>query len=198
MLKIKWNIVQYTFYYLNKCLLGSHNLVSKRTFTKMNKQVELLSKWIYTTLGLITPVSTTFPALFKTLFNFYTSNTPKCAYVLPFFSMYVSKSRSIFQWNCIYRFFFLTSYYRFPIDWRTPFGYTIAFIFQFFGAWYICLTASNFIIILAATCWILATFIKETSNNLRVLNVCETSDVGRSKVKKCFCDIIQAYANIRQ
>lgn len=88
--------------------------------------------------------------------------------------------------------------YRLPFDWQTPFGYIFAFLSQLIATFFVCLSGATVLITSITVCWMLVVFIKDITNDLHVLNICEASNGMQLSMKKQFGDIIQLYGDVRQ
>lgn len=87
---------------------------------------------------------------------------------------------------------------RWPFDWKTPFGFLIAFTVQFVAD--ICIqiwlipTAGLFI----GVCWLSIAFAGDIASDVRLLNVGKTANHNQIKWTEGFCKIIQRYGDARQ
>lgn len=84
-------------------------------------------------------------------------------------------------------------------EWKTPFGYLLAFIFQGGGNMCIAWTYAQFTSFAFGSCWLFIFMAKDITRDLDAFN----ADVKKSKGKQAelmgrFCDGIQMFSDAKQ
>lgn len=89
--------------------------------------------------------------------------------------------------------------YRFPFNWKTPFGYAIALL-----SLCACSFASPFsgcgtVLFMIGSCWLTVTFIKDIKNDLSRLNANDmTSNTTYGQLKRQFRECIREFSTIKE
>lgn len=105
-------------------------------------------------------------------------------------------SKKIRIWKIWISFFLLLI--RLPFNWRTPFGYLIAFFVQNTGAFAVILSSSTVLSFLIGSCWLLFTIIRDIYKDLKYLKC-------KKKLRRCdrnlkinFYHIVKLYLDTKQ
>lgn len=85
-----------------------------------------------------------------------------------------------------------------PVDWRTPYGYVIAFMVEVFGSFYATYIVVPYLCLAISSLSIINAFIKDIANDLPMLNVTKASDKNHKKINERFCDIVQRFSNAKE
>lgn len=87
---------------------------------------------------------------------------------------------------------------RLPFNWRTPFGYLIAQLSIAIS--YISILACLILTLCfyVSSCWLFATFAKDITNDLDLLNAFGASDRSHSKLQEHLSNIIQSHIDVKQ
>lgn len=90
---------------------------------------------------------------------------------------------------------------RWPFDWKTPFGYALAWIAQGAGLASIMITVTLIIGIIFGSCWLFIAIAEDITNDMTAFNrTVETSKYKnyRAEMIERFCDVIQNYTEAKQ
>lgn len=94
--------------------------------------------------------------------------------------------------NC----FFITR--RMPFDWKTPFGYLVAFIIETTGGYCISYTITCYISFLLASCWMLMFNVNEIRYDLNSINESVKNEDNPSKSIDRFKEFIDFHVKMKQ
>lgn len=91
-------------------------------------------------------------------------------------------------------------FWRWPFDWRAPFGYLVAWRAQIVGFFALVVSASPFFHIFFGSCWLLNVIVQDLTNDMAAFNNTDEiqNDNNRVKLMKVFCKIIQDYSEAKQ
>lgn len=87
---------------------------------------------------------------------------------------------------------------RLPFEWRTPFGYLIAYFIQFPCAYFQMLVAACSLNILIGSCRILMSFVKDIENDLYSFNKNTETKLNRAELKVQLNEFIEFHVKIKQ
>lgn len=87
-----------------------------------------------------------------------------------------------------------------PLDWRTPFGYLMAWIAQFAGLLVVVLATISLYSLIFASCWLFVTIADDITQELVAFNIdVRISDgTDHDELMRYFCDIVQLYSDAKQ
>ena len=85
-----------------------------------------------------------------------------------------------------------------PFDWKTPWGYPLAWIVQASGIYAEAMSSTPFVGSIIAFCWLFISTAKDIVSDLEVLNHVENSREGRIEAVRKFCDIIHVYTDAKE
>lgn len=87
-----------------------------------------------------------------------------------------------------------------PIDWKTPFGYLMAWAVQFAGLLAVVLATISLYSLIFASCWLFVTITDDITQELVAFNIdVEISDgTDHDELMRYFCDIVQLYSDAKQ
>lgn len=74
----------------------------------------------------------------------------------------------------------------------------IAFFIELFGSFYTTYIVVPFLCLAIGSLSVINAFVKDTSNDLSMLNVTKTSDVSDRKFDQRFCNIIQRFSDAKE
>lgn len=96
--------------------------------------------------------------------------------------------------------FFLYFFAWWPFDWRTPFGYLVAWSAQFAGITANVISSAPFFNIVLGSCWLFTVMIRDITNDVAAFNdiVQAPNRSHRMELTECFCDCIQNYSDAKQ
>lgn len=88
-----------------------------------------------------------------------------------------------------------------PFNWKTPFGYLIAFSLESIEVSFECLFGSMLNSFFIGSCFLLRTCVKDITTDLDSLNVREKKTTNRDwakKIKAVLCDAVQDHSKLKQ
>lgn len=89
------------------------------------------------------------------------------------------------------------SHSRFPLKWRTPFGYLVAFLIESGAAFAAISSFIPMLSFLSGSCLLFVSFIKDTTADLWLFNVTDPKK-SDNKVKVPFFNIIQMHSELKE
>lgn len=90
---------------------------------------------------------------------------------------------------------------RWPFDWKTPFGYSLAWVAQSAGLASIMITVTLIIGIIFGSCWLFVAIAEDITNDMTAFNrIVETLKYKNdcAELIDRFCDVIQIYTEAKQ
>lgn len=84
---------------------------------------------------------------------------------------------------------------------KTPLGYLIVLLFQWATGYYVALFIAPVLLFLYGSCFLLKSFVKDITTDLKLLNVNKTSAKSHGndkKMEKIFCSIVQCHLDLIQ
>lgn len=100
----------------------------------------------------------------------------------------------------IYLFIFAHSR-TFPLDWKTPIGYVVAWFWQSTASCSIHVALVPVLTLIAASSWFFATIADEMTQELAAFNNDVKASKGKdddAEIERRFCDIIQLYSDAKE
>lgn len=88
----------------------------------------------------------------------------------------------------------LITFLRFPFNWRTPFGYAIAWLGTYATMFASLFSCSPIMCLLISSCWLIKTFTTDVKADLSRL----THKINDQKLKKRLSSIVQQFCTIEQ
>lgn len=88
---------------------------------------------------------------------------------------------------------------RFPFDWKTPLGYSIAFLSQAAGSLTILVAYIQLVNLIVGSCWIFIVIAGDITKDATAFNKeAHTSNGNRIEMVKRFRDLVQTYSDAKQ
>lgn len=89
---------------------------------------------------------------------------------------------------------------RYPFDWRTPFGYLIAFIAEYAGALTGVCVYMQVLVLVFGTSYLFIIIAEDITQDLAALDIAAQSSDGNrdAKLMKYFCDLVEIYSDTKQ
>lgn len=88
---------------------------------------------------------------------------------------------------------------RFPFDWKTPFGYLVAFALQSSGCICISWVYAQFTSFLFGSCWFFIFVAKDITTDFDTFNAdVKSQDGNRQKLRENFCNLIEIFSDAKQ
>lgn len=88
---------------------------------------------------------------------------------------------------------------RLPFDWRTPFGYLLAYSSQAAGVFCICYNGTPAVGFMIGSSLLFISFIEDLTTEFQSMSASgPSSNQNGTEVKKNFCNIIQLYSDVKQ
>lgn len=168
----------------------------------MNANIEKFSQIGHFAMVKLSCPGIMMPFLLVTVGSYFTSGMEIDSFQLPFPELYVSIIVTDIvwkQWKKIVQFtknFFL--HLRLPFNWRTPFGYLIAFLCEFASAYATCLYSGALGNLLVSSCYVEICIVKDITIDLIAMNRCEKFEGNQMEIRMRFCDVVQLYSDAKQ
>lgn len=89
-------------------------------------------------------------------------------------------------------------YLRFPFNWRTPFGYFIAYSIQCATAFTALCCFIPLLCFLFGSCYLFITFVEDITIDLCHFNATVSTKYSEKMLTKNFCNIIQLHSDVKE
>lgn len=161
---------------------------------ELYEKTERIRKFLYNAFVKITLPGVLMPALFSTIVNYFISDLGDESYLLA----------SPISWAIGYFFFWkyfilILSFCRTPFNWRSPIGYTIAFLIETIATSLTCLVSAPYHYLITGSCYGLAYLVKNITNEVHELKMDDISlNDNRKKFKVTFCRIVERISAVKQ
>lgn len=101
--------------------------------------------------------------------------------------------------NVMWRIFInFIDFSRLPFDWKTPFGYSLAWFAQAVAAHSTVLHLNLVVSFLIGSCYFVISILKDIAKDFATLNSTKTSDINHREMTGHFCNIVQFHTDARQ
>lgn len=87
---------------------------------------------------------------------------------------------------------------RLPFNWKTPFGYLIAFSLEIASAYTMLFIALTALCLVVGSCWIFIGIVDDITNDLDRLNCNDETDHSEQCMKIRFFSTVQLYSDAKQ
>lgn len=88
---------------------------------------------------------------------------------------------------------------RLPFNWKTPFGYLVAFVSQYLGSTFVLTIFTVVMNLVYETCWFFITVARDIRKELTEFNAdVRTSHENPEKMTKRFVELIQIFSDAKQ
>lgn len=85
-----------------------------------------------------------------------------------------------------------------PLDWRTPFGFIVAWLSQVFGGFAVFSAITPFYSLIFASEWLFIVIADSITKELNAFNHRKITNKNHKEMMHRFCDIIQLYSHAKQ
>lgn len=165
---------------------------SKEIYQKSNQQVEKWSKFLKFALLNVTVHCMIWLTAIISYFTYFTTDLGRDSFDLPFYAWWRWHARFEIKLSLIFEIF--DRFYRYPFDWRKPFGYIIAVTCQYIEASYFMYILLSLSILIIGTYWMLTSIIQDIKEVLLKVN----SEKCMKDLLNRFAEFVQLYAETKQ
>lgn len=106
--------------------------------------------------------------------------------------------KNIFRWTLNFNLHLSFHHLRFPFNWQHPIGYLIAFTIQYIAQTYILIFTGCYMSLFVGTSFMLIAISKDLKENLRLLQIDETSTKSRLQVKKQLSEFVAFHSSVKE
>lgn len=176
--------------------LGSLNPVSKAQYVHLSDRIERMSIFFHFILTKLTLMGVVIPSGIITINNYYIKDLGEESFFLPVSVMYVWEN-GIIQISIIGISMYIFYYNRLPFNWKTPLGYTTAYLFGCISVYTIICSILPTICLTVGSYWLNKAIIKDIIMDYRILND-KASDINQKEMLELFCKVIEDMSDSKQ
>lgn len=183
--------------------LGLENPSAAAKFIEVNEMVEKMATFFHFALVKLTLPCVLLPNFIMSYFSYFTTDLGADAFILPLPVWLVWKwwffkeetLLSIKLENFLKQLFHLFSRHRQPFDWRSPFGFFIAFSIQSASSYCITISAVCHMNILIGSCVLLLTITKDLKNEFKSTAELNETKMNRTELYKKMSNLIEFHTD---
>lgn len=182
----------------NYCfILGLLHPSSKEIYENAHTFVEKCCSIIFTAFVKITFPSVTIPFLIVCYVLYFTTDIGSDAFQLPFPAWYENFQIEIYNKSSMF-YEYKYSHHRSPFDWRTPFGFLIAFLLEVCPVYYVDRNCACIVSLPLGSCRFMIAFANDIKAEFQRLNQHLRSQGNDMRFRKKVCELIEFHSVARR